>query len=271
MRKIESNIPNAEKKEEEELVDEEKELAYKQILEYFEDAKKNGGDRAIQEIFANMFDSAFKEWGKGGLKPEEVSSLVLAEIHSKSASEVAGREIVRPVFIFRNVSELQNFSVKLQGKEGASSRGLVISGTLYPEDQLIHKTGLIVSMDANDFLSHEVRHSADCNYDNRIGADKLLAELFAYYQKAIVEANLKGYRHLENPEDGPWQRLARESTIDYERRSDEIGVPEGEYIKLGQRAADAARRIAEKFGHIEAQRAIMKSKTIEDLCNYEKE
>jgi hypothetical protein len=257
-----------ERVEERPLIDEQKEQAFGQVIETFSKIQKDGGDGAIQETFAQMFSPALESAGRGELKPEDLKSLSFLEIHSKSASEVLGREIVRPAFIFRNIPELQNFSAKLQGEKGMSSRGFVIPGSIYPENHPFHKTGLLVATASNDFLSHEVRHTVDCNLENRTGADELLAELFAYYQKTIVETDLKGYRHLKKPEDGPWAKLGREATVDYEGRESEIRLSRKEYEELGQKAAGAARRIAEEHGHIEAQRAIIRSKTIEELVNY---
>ena len=52
---------------------------------------------------------------------------------------------------------------------------------------------------------------------------------------------------------------------------DKKGFLDKESYKLTKTAVATIKLIAEKYGHVEAQRAIMKSKTIEELIDYKKD
>ncbi len=258
------NVPEL-KQEGEPWLDLEKEKAYEDLLSGIDSIEMAGGKKAIQEAFIKVFNAY-------DLKTEEIGSLEYVKVESVSASEVAGKKIIRPIFIFFDISEFQELSKKIRGDAGMSSRGMVIAGSNFPEDSLLHKTGLIIATSGINFISHEIRHTIDPNLEKRVGEDIILNELFGYYQKTIIEADLKKYAHIKNPEDGPWNTLTQEvgQDIYYNKAKKNTKLSFEQYKDKAKEAVNALRLVVQKRGHIEAQRAILQSKTLEELMELSK-
>ncbi len=252
----------------------EKELRDKGIIDsdVIEKTKEDARKEAIHKSFLYIFNPRFEASGAGPLSLSDIKSLEYAEINSISASQVAGKDITRPLFIFFNTSEFQKFSVKLQGKHGMSSRGLVVPPSGFSQESSLGKTGLIIATAGKEFISHEIRHTIDPNLDKRSGRDKILEELFGYYQEEIIDAKLSQYSHLAKPQDGPWRWLSRTISQDmyYENIKDEDNISLEEYKDLAKQASDAARLVSEKYGHIETQKAILKSNTLKEFIELAK-
>ena len=240
-----------EEKESEPWLDKKREKAYKGLIDNLDIIQKTGGDQSIQETFSHMF----------GLELGDVKSLKYIKVQSSSASEVADTEITRPVFIFLDISEYQNFSKKLQGESGMSSSGMIISSE--------KGVPIIIATPNKSFISHEVRHTVDPNVNKREKENQILDELFAYYQEIIVEAELKQYSHLKNPQDGPWNKLINAVGLDiyHEKIEGEVDLSVEDYKEKTRDVVESLRLFAEKYGHIVAQRAILKSKTIEEFMD----
>ena len=122
-----------------------------------------------------------------------------------------------------------------------------------------------------DFIIHEIYHSIDPSIKERKGYDRILEEMFAYYQQTIVQADLKQYSHLADPKEGPWGTLSRvidETYLERYLSESDKKLSKEEFSKLMKDIVSTIRSIAESKGHIEAQRAIAKSKTIEELSKF---
>ena len=254
-------------KEPQEWLDMKRENSYDQVNRMLADIQEGQTTYGIQNWLRRLVNPAMVEANLQEIESSEIESLQYVNFTSEAASKVAGKEINRPILMFSDISEYQNFSIKLRGEPGVASRGMNIPRSLFPSGQL-HETGLIISTDNKEFINHEIFHSIDPNSEERRGYDRILTEMFAYYQQIIVEADLKHYGHLSKPEDGPWGTLSREIDETYldkyledtnEKLSDE------ELKQLMKDIVAAIRSICEKEGHIKAQRAIVKSKTIEEL------
>ena len=267
-------IPEGDNKKEEPQpwLDMNREESYDKVNMMFADIQDGLTDYGIQNWLRELANQHIGEDAINKIKSEEVESLKYLNFTSESASQVAGKEIKRPVLLFSNIGEYQNFSIKLRGESSAASRGMNIPGSVFSQGDL-QKTGLIIATDNKEFINHEIFHSIDPNSEKRQGYDRILNEMFAYYQQIIVEANSKHYSHLANPEDGPWGTLSRtidESYINnYLEDFKDINarLSKEELDKLMKEIVSAIRLVYEKKGHLEAQRTIAKSNTIEELFN----
>jgi hypothetical protein len=259
-----------EKREEaQEWLDQKREAAYVELKKNFTDLEQSGGTEAVQKWFTDFFNPALIEAGIEPLKPEDVQSLRYLEVISESATRIAGKEIARPVLIFTNIGEYQRFSTRLQGKQGMASRGMNLPRDMFAEGDLLRETGLLIATGNKAFIGHEIRHSIDPNLELRKGYDSILDEAFAYYQQDIVEACLKGYAHLTKPEDGPWRTLAGsiggEIYGETYAKNAEKKLTSEELKKLTQDVVTAIRSISEKRGHLETQRLLVQTKSIDEL------
>lgn len=256
--------------EPQEWLDMERENSYDQVGLMFADIQEGQTAYGIQNWLRKLVNPYIVEANLPEIESSEIESLQYVNFFSETASKVAGKEIMRPILMFSDISEYQNFSIKLRGKSSAASRGMNIPGSLFSSGPL-HKTGLIISTDNKEYNNHEVFHSIDPNLEERLGYDRILTEMFANYQQIIVEANLKYYRHLPKPEDGPWGTLSREideTYLDKFLEDTDEKLSNEEFKQLMKDIVAVIRSIYEKNGHIETQRTIAKSKTIEELFRF---
>ena len=237
-------------------LDQEREKAYsKQIKDFSQEVL--GEDQ--QEVIRSWFSKIF------GIDAKDLSSFTYLQIESKSSSEIAGREIVRPFFLFSKTSEFQKFTKKISGH--MDSRGMVIPGDIFPEKSGFYTTGMLVVTNDKEAMSHEIRHSIDPYLDQRKGENIILSELFGFYQKCILEDI-----DPKDEEDKRWKLLEERinARVYYETIKDEF---DGSYEEFKQKVKESVyivKSLTEKLGHIETQRAIIKSKTIQELIELSK-
>ncbi|MBI2483618.1 hypothetical protein HYV71_00335 [Candidatus Uhrbacteria bacterium] len=268
-------VEAVEKREEpQEWLDQKREAAYAEFGKILSELEESGGVEGVQKWYADFFNPALTEAGLEPLKPEDVQSLRYLDVISESSSRIAGKEIRRPVLIFTNIGEYQRFSSRLQGEHGMSSRGMYLPRDIFAEGDLLRETGLLIATGNKEFIDHEVRHSIDPNLEARKGYDGILDEAFAYYQQDIVEGRSEAYRHLAKPEDGPWRRFAGsiggEIYGETYSKGAEKKLSSDELAKLSQDVVAAIRSISEKSGHVETQRILAQTKSIEELLRLAK-
>jgi hypothetical protein len=255
-----------EKIEPQEWLDQEREQAFDEVMETFENMKKEG-EAEPQKWFVEFFNPALQYLGKEPLTLEDVSSLRVVKVTSESASQIAGKEINRPIFLFTDIAQYQKFSKLLQGTAG--SRGMNLKG-IFAEGSALEKTGMLISVPAPDFIGHEVRHSIDPHLGERGGWNGVLDEAFAYYQDTIVTAKPENFKHLSNPEDGPWNSLRFNLENDISLRKKVNGQTEDEYKALCRSVVETLRDLHDRFGAIEAQRKLVQCKDVESLLTLSK-
>lgn len=179
---------------------------------------------------------------------EELARQFSFAIHEfTSAQLVAGRIIQRPIFVH---SEAMN--EKLQKFIATEGIGFFMSGSFFPGVPLWQDTGIIVSTDKPEAIDHEMRHSIEPFL--RTGYDRLLSELFAYYDFYINSpgiVNMVGSEnYYENYSAQASQRISQE-----------------EWSVLVRKCVDKARKLRVQFGDIRTQRMIICAKTVKDFLS----
>mgnify|MGYP001593456388 FL=1 len=249
-------------------LDEQRENAFRIWEEAFEQMSPGN----IKQWVRDAFNPVLQENGRDIVGPDDLKSLQYIKAKSITASNISGKEIARPVLFFSDIGEYQKFSVKIQGQGGMASRGMAIPGESFADERL-RETSLIISVGDKELISHEILHTIDPNLHKRHGYDRLLAEAFAYYQTEIINRDLQGFQHLENPEDGPWNFLAR--TIGgkeyWEKyvQEEEEKISEEEFRQKAEGVCGSIRKIQARLGHLETQRAIVQMENLEQLSDFE--
>ncbi len=242
-----------------EWLDQEREAAFLKVREFFRAFEKTGAS-AMREWFAAFFSVAAAENG-GGITATDLQSLVLAEVKSESASQVAGRDIVRPIFLFEDRSEFARFAQKV-GLSGDTS-GMHIPGTAFPPKSLFYKTGLVISPGEEATIDHEIRHSIDPNGGQRQGLDGAMNEAFAYYTD-LISKNLG-----KKQEDGMWWVFEATLTAPSYAKHYFNELPSEEWTANWKeqinKMVTAIRMLTQKKGMVETQRLLAKTKTIKEL------
>ena len=245
-------------------LDREREDAFQKQIKYFEKLDA----AAVRNAFLTIFNPGIPE-GKQPLVPDDIKSLTYATVVSEGASEIADHEIARPFFYFRDTVEFQNFYDRLTGHLG--SGGFHLPGSAFGEDAGIwNKTGIMVTTDNLTFVTHEIRHTADPYVETRAGADKMISEVFAYYQEMILDSEA-GLRKMVDPVNGPWNMMRAAVTgrgyyDEYFKTEEEKKLLSYDAFKqLGAELVAAVRASHEKRGALETQRSIVQLKTIGEI------
>lgn len=251
-----------------EWLDSEREKHFEDLMDIFEKIQEERGDTGIREWFRNVFNPALKYEGMKEIDLDDIKSLNIAFINSESASQIAKQTITRPVLLFSDIGEYQNF---IKNFTSTASRGCNFPGSLFQENGPLCKTGLLISTNSKEYISHEIKHSIDPNLEKREGIDRVLEELFAHYHSSVVEVDLETFSHLKNPTDGPWNSLLKTLTDElYINNYIEDYGEESIKNNIVEQINDLIfkiRNFSNNNGHIETQRVIAESKTIKELLS----
>ncbi len=246
-----------------------REMSYARLGLMFDNLFDQGGVEAVQQWLLDYFNPFIEQMGREPLKLEDVKSLTISHAVSKSATEIAGQEISRSLLLFTDTGEYQRFSSRLQGEAGMASRGMNIPRELFSEGDILHETGLLIASPNKVFIGHEILHSIDPHLGQRKGYDRLIEEAFAYYTEEIVNANPKHYAHLKDPAEGPWRFLANsisgESYWQKYSQEAEGKLTMDAFHTRAHEISQAIRNMSDTFGHVEAQRMLVATKTVEEL------
>lgn len=190
----------SEKEPGEPWLDQEREQAFKTLSGAFKDMVEGPeGLAAFQRWFVDFFNVTIEAAGRPALTVNDIQSVVVVEATSGSANMVAGKELKRPVIVFNDLRELQNFAYVLTGSEsGRHARGFVISPKSFGDEPVLGKTGMIFSFGVGEGASHEIRHTIDPYVHKR--EDHLIDEAFAYFSECFSKDE-----DLRN--DMNWKRL----------------------------------------------------------------
>lgn len=243
-------------------LDREREEAYKGVRDYFLEIMGEGTveekERNIRKWWLEFCNKSFASNKVELLKPEHVESLLVIDYKSEAASKIAGKEISRPMIVYTDLKEYKEFASRFNGVEDTSA-GMNIWGGNFHSESPFHKTGLIVTVAAEENMNHEILHSIDPHVDTRKGPDGILCEAFTFYQDRIVEAD-------GSIEEGFWRltKMMSHYYHDYGQDADPPMSPE-EFKEYCGRISQALQKIREQQGDLETQRLLVQTKTVEDL------
>ncbi|HJN84710.1 MAG TPA: hypothetical protein QF873_00125 [Patescibacteria group bacterium] len=253
-----------EKKEEvegaQEWLDQDREAAYAELIKQFKVEEAKGPD-AIKEWFAAFVNPAIEAKGAPPISTEDLKSLMFIEVTSDSASEIAGQDINRPVILFQDIGEFQRFSIKVQGEKGMASRGMNIAPSAFDKDSIYAKTGLLIGTPMVDFIGHEVRHSIDPHVGQREGYNAILDEAFAYYHDEVATKD----RSPEQAFNALRANFGSDFYYEHFAVDAETPLTREQYGELTGEVVDMIRSLKESVGDVEAQRAVVQAKTIDEL------
>ncbi len=246
-----------------EWLDMERESAYKEQLAFFRESKDPC------EEFGKVINGVIEALSGPGLSPAEIAEFQIADVDSKSASELAGTEIARSVLIVKNPETLKKILNGISG--GVGERTGITLGTKIPAKlfqiyknvpgaERFTKTGLILSDGGSENISHEIRHSLDPLVDERKGQDRVLEEAIAYYQKHIVESK------------GDWKTFSeRVCHRDYYQRYTPTSEREEKtYEQFKEnfgRIVEKIKKLKEKGGDVAVQRILMRVVSVEQFLS----
>ncbi len=246
-----------------EWLNQDREQAYAALQQIFKDIEKTGGQEAIRQWFADFFNPPLIAEGFSPFTPEDFSSLNYSVVSSESVSRVAGREVARPVLMFFDIGEYQRFVTKIWGDGMLSSRGMNLPREIFPEGELLNKTGLLITTADTELIRHEIAHSIDPNLGERKGYDCLLDEVVGYYNSEMVQNLEQGNKNAAR-----LLAAALSSPIYYElytKETDHVVTLE-EFRALATRVAEAVYAIYSRNNdHIETQRTLINIKTVDEL------
>ncbi len=257
----------SEEKEPESWLNMEREGVFAKEIEFFENIiKTEEGGVELRRIFLMMFNGPIVEAGRPALTSEELSSLEYVAVTSTGCSEISGHKIERPILLFGDTSEFDNFYKRLTGELG--SGGFHLQGNVFDKNSGWSKTGLIITTNNRDFITHEVRHTVDPYIGERTGTDSMIEEAFGYYQEMVTDC-FSGKRQAGDPINGPWVMLQTAITgVSYYEKyfpDAEQRPTYEEFQEAGEVLVKKIRSLHETLGPLETQRILAKTKTIEEI------
>jgi len=256
-----------EAKQQWETLDQEREEAFQKFTEHFQQAE-NSCEGVTQVIIRDFINKMIPE-NEEHITIDELESMELSNYKSESASEIAGQEIIRPVFVFNDEKEWENFVTKLGFSE--NTNGFHKPGKQSGGGEFLDKTGIMFSSGEESTINHEIRHSIDPNIGEREGLNGIIDELFAHYHDIMTEKN-ENYENRDNPKlaklNDMIQLIGSEGYYkEYsEQAEEEITIEE--YKKLVKKATKLISNLQEEIGdHTEVQRQLAETETLEELFN----
>jgi hypothetical protein len=249
-----------------EWLDKKREATFAELNSIFKNLEQTGGQEAVRQWLQDTFNPLLQQAGRESISMEDLSSMHYLDYRCEPASEVAGQEIRRPVFIFDTDAQYDKFS-ELFFNEPDDSEGCIMRWQ--SDDEILKETGIIISKPYKGTVDHETLHTVDPHVIDRTGINQLLlTEAFALYQEAVIN-NLDGaYAHIEPGPDRPWQLLSirLNSYQDLHKQYDpDSTLNRKQFEGLVKNIVNALRTIAEREGHLETQRKIARTKTLEEL------
>lgn len=188
------------------------------------------------------------------LKKEDFKYIKGKVVTSDSASRVTGKEIKRFVFIVED-DQVYDKLVSVFGVE--NSHGVFIPGSMFDYMPPWHETGALFSRNDAAVLDHEIRHSVDPymgESTQRAGADRILEELFADWQRKISD------------EKNDWIGMEKFLLLYFE---DHMGknssMSDKQYAVLVRSVINKAKALQRVYGDVEIQRKLVQCKKISDF------
>lgn len=269
-----------------EWLSERKELAYEALTKKLSLIFEEEGQEGIRDYFLKLINAALQLDQRRIISSELLSSVELSVVSSASASQIAGKTIERPAFVFTDLDQWKKFHhTVFSGEEGVdmgegwkkcSTAALAIPFNIRVPDGSIEEVKLIFSPLNRGSIGHEVRHTIDPQVLERAGYDRILEELFAYYHDDILDE--EEVKRCKNQPDDLWQGFIASvwgsrgayyktfSESEKQRGGKELRYEE--YGRLVKKAVDKIRLLADKHGHLETQRLLAQTKTLDELFSY---
>jgi len=256
------------KEKDEPIVNQEREKKFEKLMYYLSQVKEKFGEEVIRQLFCNMFNPMIEANGRQALDPKEISSLSYATLQVDKVSQIAGQEIKRPLWLFKNPEEYWSFTERLFGKKEGHAR--YISFPRLPEDHILKDIGFILSTEKSRMLTHEAMHSVDPHQIDRSKFDQIITESFAYYQNLLDEIDLHKLEVEKNPSLAQVKFYKDLDAKVWEFLPERVvnslpELPREEAVEIGKRLARYLKEYAKKYDHIEAQRQLAKSKTLDEF------
>jgi hypothetical protein len=192
------------------------------------------------------------------LTEEQLAKIDLGYLGTDSISRVAGKEIVRPVFIAEK--ELYDLIAATAG--ATHSDGIYIQPGRLSGHPAWSKVGVLIVK--NDAVSavHEIRHSIDphtsINIDQRRNDyDQLIDELFALFEYHIIDGRANWFG-LEHKLDSYYEVFLNQS---------EQKISKEEWQMKIHDLVQKTKALYNKYGEIECQRMIVQARTIDEIMS----
>ncbi len=248
--------------------DESKEKKQNNLAEFFEKLHEKGGELLSRKEYLEFFEPIIKSNSQKRYTTEEMKSLQIEIINCKSASVIAGREVKRVVARFCNRNQYYKFVKGLYGASYAPGYGLYHLSSDF-KGTIFEKTGIIIAYQKEvlswdeSVVGHEIRHSIDPNINKRIGYDRILSEVFAYYYGSLIDSsNSVG-------EDTSWnsfqKAISNKRYYDCYVRDALKKINKTKFNDLCQIVVAAVRDYRRRHNDIETQRMIVLCETLEDF------
>ena len=242
-------------------LDQDREKANKNFNDVVSGLAEIDGQIAIRKWFLNLWNPRLASEGKEPLTLEDLDDLSYREAISASASEIAGQEIVRPVFIFKNPSSYRTVMSKITGSERGEA-GVYLLGENFPETSILHTTGLIMSGAQEHKIAHEIRHSMDPFVDKRTGLNAIIDEAFAHYHETIVRPTSVD----PNQRSAAFKSL--KNILSDQTYSDGfLDFSPEQYAATVNKTVDVLEKSSAQMGDIETQRLLVSSGSIEGFIS----
>ncbi len=251
------NVTSKEFKEAGELqpwIDQSREQEFQKLTEFFDKVKETGGTEAVKNWFIDYINKNPSFRGRVNISSKDIESMDVVNVQSKSASQIAGADIVRPVVLFSNPEEYNRFMSLL----GVESSDAVIMHRNKWIDDTFSKTGLIMSkMGEQDNVSHEIRHSIDPHVESRRGYDHVLTEAAAWYQYLIVDGG------------DQWKGL-EDMLSNYKEKVERfygMSINDADWRRELSKIVDTIHKVHDQYGPLETNRILFQSKNMTELRN----
>lgn len=250
------------------FINQDKEIAYKKLESILTKLESKGPNKT-RELLLDLLNTAREQDGDAPIDKELLNEVGLKIVTSDSASQIAKQTITRPVFIFKSLNAFKKFISVLRNipVQNVTTRAFVTTLNLQIDKEKTTQVELIISTATDqDHIAHEIRHTIDPLLHERIGYDRILSEVFAYYWEAVIAKKNstdpeKVWRNLRaaiwSDKDGYFKEYSTEASkkITFE-----------EYGNLTGKIIEAVKKIHQKTGdHLETQRIIGKIKTLGEL------
>lgn len=236
-------------------------------------AQETNPDKFIGLMTAALNDAVVKP-GETPILEEDLTSLNYHEAVSMSASELAGQEIVRPVFVLTDKEQFDKLYHRFAEEDPGSPQAfyLKVPNESKPIENVvgasIRHSGVIISRRyAPSVLGHEVRHTLETK--KYLGFDSLLSETFAHATdyldnpdefKKVLGEYFKHFEHVEKIVDHA--RVVR--GMGAKLRFGTFNKNEEWFGGVVGKVVDRVSQRSKEVGKINAQREVANAKTLEE-------
>lgn len=234
------------------------------------------GNTTPYAAFKALLPSLATTWRQrldASLTAEDRGGFALRVVRSPHLSEVAGYPIVRPVFVvsddkvYRKVDAVLRTSpaprilwpdeqqeARQQSNTGIHAHGRAIPIDLPGAD--ISGLDMVIARDNPDTIEHETRHTVDPQ--KRTGYDRILEEMFAYYEQHVIKRNdWNGFSTAV---------MARGYYEQYSRgRTPGSRITFHDWTIRASLAGHVLQDLQARIGDIAAERVLAQSRTYEDF------